>query len=710
MAITKRAPRGPKLPRPAKARDILMARVSCSVPLAKKGPILGKSAQAHNSENLVDTKSESESSVSPSHAHPSRIIPCRNQFIPDSSGHLSPIQILSLESPDKSSELPSSAVGLNDAIESSLVQPPQSVPHRIPPSSPTCVEETPPVLGQSENACVCPFPNLQTSAEHIPLSSNFQVPEHIHLGPVVMSQEQFPPLGVPPPASLSQAQAFKNSLSGWSDVLKRNNNQSFLLRYIPPSWEDGCPVAAPSSEVFELGGLHWKHTLVGKVIGEPPSFHAFKLFASKVWKDFGPVSVSTAEDGIALFKFLDDVTCSKVLQRPWHFNHKPFILRKWIPGCNLSELFSDSVEVWVKFFGVPIELITGEGLSHVVSLIGNPIQLDAQAIYNGKLNAINALVRLDISKPRQSQVKVKLLNGNYVVVNVSYQDQPIICNLCKRSGHISANCRAGSNRTRGRSFSKGPPRRLRSSSKSGPKNRVKTHAVWVEKQKVVENHVVKDPLPNIQISHDNGNADDDQCDRITEADGEQYDRIGETIAEGYSDKSEHDLDQLEWTEVQPKKKKNSKKKKKAVVPQPSSTLRVVPKGREIVSENPRPEMKKKTTKGGSNTGIVINDEVPKATDATLISASESSFGNTTHFERGEPSKVMSKSLPLETTPEEKSQREKRKNAQEGASLPVLAIHTESRNKEGVNFCHPLTTDLVQAGCLVQERGLNPTCT
>lgn len=130
----------------------------------------------------------------------------------------------------------------------------------------------------------------------------------------------------------------------------------------------------------------WQHTLVGKIIGDPPSFNSLKTFATYVWKNFGPISVSTAEDGFALLKFQDENSCNSVLKQPWHFNHKPMILRKWLLGSLLSELFSESLELWVKFVGIPVGLISGEGLSYIVSSVGVPIYVDTQPIEEGRLD------------------------------------------------------------------------------------------------------------------------------------------------------------------------------------------------------------------------------------------------------------------------------------------------------------------------------------
>lgn len=113
MAITKR---GPKLPRPVKARDILFAHA------AKKGPS-SKNSLASKAENSGVSVSDTESSFSPSQAHPSRILPCRNkttsneeQYLVPSPALNNPIQMLSVGTCPNSSSIPDFANGLHATV------------------------------------------------------------------------------------------------------------------------------------------------------------------------------------------------------------------------------------------------------------------------------------------------------------------------------------------------------------------------------------------------------------------------------------------------------------------------------------------------------------------------------------------------------------------------------------------------------------------
>lgn len=669
MAITKRAPRGPKFPRPVRSRDLMKAHISSCSSHLRKGPKVNSSVSAHNLAEGGFHASDSESSFSPSQAHHSRIIPCRNQTIPGHAEQNSPIQLRSLGSTDKSSNGQELVVEQNVAIENTPDA--STLRDPLPDSSSQTgdfVEETPPVCNPIINSG-CPLLP--------PVSPEGICPEKPLLGaPSIALTSRVAEVVFPSePGPVTFPQASNSPLGGWSDLLKNNSSNNFLLRYIPPTWEDGCPVAAPSAEVFQIGEKHWNNTLVGKVVGDPPSFNAFKQFAAKVWRDFGPVAVSTAGDGIALFKFMDDSTCLKVLQRPWHFNHKPFLIRKWKPGSNLAELFTDSVDVWVKFIGVPIDLISGEGLSHVVSSVGIPLQLDSNAIFEGKLNSINALIRIDPKAPRLSQIKVKLPNGGFVFVRIFYQDQPTICNRCKKAGHIQANCRTGSNKFRGRSISKGPSRRNRSLSKSKLKPIPKTQSVWVEKAKATPEPpappaIVQstDPLPNQGV-----NVSVRGEKNLLPSGEEDRDSV----------KSDQDIDPLEWMEVLPKNKRKGKKKKKAATPPPLPTNKPSYKGKGIVIDSTCEVLSKNSPGKEHGPGIGEVGERPK---------------------RGQD--PSSKSISITG----RNQCDYERNLEHGSSLPGDLVNSDVVSKNKMDNSSKKAVEAAQAGCLVQIRGMNPVCT
>lgn len=57
------------------------------------------------------------------------------------------------------------------------------------------------------------------------------------------------------------------------------------------------------------------------------------------------------------------------------------------------------------------------------------ISIVTLAIAGGKVNFINVLMQIDMEKFKQEFVMVTLIYGSSIKVKVTYQDQPVICDL-----------------------------------------------------------------------------------------------------------------------------------------------------------------------------------------------------------------------------------------------------------------------------------------
>lgn len=618
--------------------------------VSKRGPAPGKPSPQSNSDGAEDVRcednrSDSDSSFSPSQVHPSRLPPyLRNKLLRDQpsislgNGLNSPIQLLSVESSANSSELPSLSAGAQGAVENTPIVGSSVQPVESSATTSEFVEATPFESSDRERV---PPPTASLGQVQLPLAST-PAPAHdvsTHSELIKMAARSNSPSPVrsdsdgrqkilptiltsfsPMPSTNANA---KLVLGGWSDLFKSPANQSFSLRFIPPEWVEGIPVVSPPAEVFKVGESKWHHTLVGKFVGKSPSLKSLKDFTAKVWGHIGPISVSTAGEGFALFKFSDEPSCLKVLKKPWHFNHKPFLLKQWRPGIAFSDLFTDSLELWVRFYGIPVDLVTGEGLSHIVSSIGTPLQVDTLAIEDGRLNCINVLLRIDPSKPRPSFVKVNLLNGSSTLVRVAYQDQPITCNLCKRTGHFSSRCRLANTAdipARGRSKSKGLSSRDKSVLSKNRANGKRTQAVWVEKnvsEKPVDRKSSEDPIniPNKEASKEG--ALDNAALPPQAFDHEEGG--GDSLI-----KSDQEIDPVLWKEVRTRRKKKNNKKKKSGTPpsSPSHKKDSCGKGKKTASRDTIAEHEGHSKDQGQNVGIVILEK-PNAASSPASSSPSS---------------------------------------------------------------------------------------
>ena len=85
----------------------------------------------------------------------------------------------------------------------------------------------------------------------------------------------------------------------------------------------------------------------------------------------------TFENGFFIFQFKNDVDVSQILEEgSFYCGNRLVILKKWFPSIRMCKEEFSSVLVWIKFYNVPLELWTNEGLGYVANALGNPLYLD----------------------------------------------------------------------------------------------------------------------------------------------------------------------------------------------------------------------------------------------------------------------------------------------------------------------------------------------
>ncbi|KAJ4849754.1 hypothetical protein Tsubulata_042991 [Turnera subulata] len=102
--------------------------------------------------------------------------------------------------------------------------------------------------------------------------------------------------------------------------------------------------------------------------------------------------------------------------------------------------FSTAVlPTWVQLQNVPFELLTREGLSYLASAIGVPLHADQDCskIFNG--NSVNLCIEVDYSMPLKHELVIDI-NGNKIIIPISYSWKHHCCDLCKTWGHYEIAC------------------------------------------------------------------------------------------------------------------------------------------------------------------------------------------------------------------------------------------------------------------------------
>lgn len=149
------------------------------------------------------------------------------------------------------------------------------------------------------------------------------------------------------------------------------------------------------------------------------------------------------ENGWMVFKFLSYDDLNKVLVAgPYMSNGKPWVLKEMPPFFSFKDASFSSIPIWIKLPRLPLECWYDEGLSTIVSEVGEPIATDSFTKEKSHRAYARVLVEVDASKELTRKVSLTMPNGKPLEQEVCYEFEPRFCHKCKKIGHVEENCEA----------------------------------------------------------------------------------------------------------------------------------------------------------------------------------------------------------------------------------------------------------------------------
>ena len=173
------------------------------------------------------------------------------------------------------------------------------------------------------------------------------------------------------------------------------------------------PVDIPISVVKKSCETYAKK-LCGYFVGKKLPFPVVRLFASKIWSQFGLEDVLLNGHGIFLFKFNDVCGLQHVIDNgPWTIKNVPIFVQKWRPGLDLNSTKHEKIPLWVKINDIPYDTWNDEGLSYIASKTGKPLAMDSWTANmckyaTGKSAFARVLLEVPVRKIWMDVVKVRI--------------------------------------------------------------------------------------------------------------------------------------------------------------------------------------------------------------------------------------------------------------------------------------------------------------
>ncbi|GAV92714.1 DUF4283 domain-containing protein [Cephalotus follicularis] len=233
----------------------------------------------------------------------------------------------------------------------------------------------------------------------------------------------------------------------WKDLFSPSNNPDSSLEYFEPQIVDGVKRARLPPEEVAKGAKLWEFSLVAFLVGKKLPGRSVKDILAKKWGKVGHFSVHIVENGVFIVKFEQGQARDWVLDNgPWDVWGYHLVLRKWSLGMSLTLGGCKTMPVWVKLMGVPLQYWTKTGLSHIASVLGRPLYMDACTTSRYALSYTRICVEMDASSSFPHNITLDLGNRNTMDIGVEYPWKPASCSLCQVFEHSNRNCPRAINR------------------------------------------------------------------------------------------------------------------------------------------------------------------------------------------------------------------------------------------------------------------------
>ena len=208
------------------------------------------------------------------------------------------------------------------------------------------------------------------------------------------------------------------------------------LDFFAPSSVDGIPEIHPPDEAVFEGVSMWKGCLVGQFFDKRLPIHVVRVFVDKLWGKHEILEISTTDNGLYLFKFMDKDARDWVMESgPWYITGRPIILRVRQPGMEMLNIQLTSLPIWVKFYNIPLEYWTNTCLSYIASAVENPLHLDSLTENRNRLYFVRICIQVNLHSDFPKAPHLNLGNGKYTTIRIEYPLVPHNCSHCQVFGH-----------------------------------------------------------------------------------------------------------------------------------------------------------------------------------------------------------------------------------------------------------------------------------
>ncbi|CAO2035397.1 unnamed protein product [Urochloa humidicola] len=159
----------------------------------------------------------------------------------------------------------------------------------------------------------------------------------------------------------------------------------------------------------------------------------------KAWQAEGALPVQRLENNRFIIEFESEQMHNFLINGgPWRHKGDALIVVPFDGFCRPSEVVIDAVNVWVRFYDVPVSL-RNAAFSAVLAKKVSARVLDSGGPVRNR-NFLRARVALILEEPLKPVVEVKIKDKGVMSFEVGYENVPFFCFICGRMGHSKREC------------------------------------------------------------------------------------------------------------------------------------------------------------------------------------------------------------------------------------------------------------------------------
>ncbi|CAN1120793.1 hypothetical protein LINPERHAP2_LOCUS409 [Linum perenne] len=197
-----------------------------------------------------------------------------------------------------------------------------------------------------------------------------------------------------------------------------------------------CPtVRLPASEKIRVR-RKWSRSLILRTLGKsfPHAFMTRRL--QGLWARKGRIQVWDVGAGHFVARFEAEEDYSRAfLDGPWLIGDHYVVSEEWRPNFEPGQSQVNTIRVWVRLPGLPLEYFDDSALRLVGDKLGRTVRVDGTTLFGSRGNYARVCIEVDLLKPLVSKYRL-----HRRVRRVEYEGLHEICFHCGRYGHNKGTC------------------------------------------------------------------------------------------------------------------------------------------------------------------------------------------------------------------------------------------------------------------------------